>query len=137
MTTKEQWRELGIYNPYNLVERYAAETGEYGVYLSKSVNDGSRMNMGVPHGWVVGRFGYKTNPASTGYRDQDKTFHIFGTNWDAALEEAARWTAERYSLSGEFVAIPGFGGNRFPIEVAEWAKTYPRKVNKGEGASND
>lgn len=138
MTTKAQWAELGIRNAYELVKLYAEDTGGYGVYLSKSVNDGSRMNTGIPSGWYVRRPGYKTDPGKPGFSSAalggNKLFLTWGLDWTAALEEAARWMAERYSLRGEVVSIPGFGVDRFPVEVAEWAKTYPKYALKGEQA---
>lgn len=130
-----KWRGLGVYNSHDLVKVYAQETGEIGVYLAQSSNDGQRINMGVPTGYTVIRPGYYTAQSSQDwhgnmlfnkdYTTVSKVSSRSGSHkerWDAALAEAAEWCAERYKLSGEFVGIAGFGRDRFPVEIATWAK---------------
>lgn len=120
--TRAIWRSLRIFNSHFLVERYAKETGNKGVYLAQSANDGSRVMMGVLTGYRVVRPGFLTDPEARRTRG-NKEFSTFEHEYDWAktLEAAAKWTRERYGV-GEFVAIPGFGRDRFPAEIAEWAK---------------
>lgn len=128
--TKDQWSDHDIHSSHTLVKRYAEETGQVGLYLSKSVNDGARYNMGVTHGWIVVRPGFRTDSEGT-HREPNKVFHVHGAaSWEVAFEQAVEWITNKYGHRGvgsEFVAIPGFGRDRFPIEVARWAKTFKPK----------
>lgn len=123
--TMDKWRSLGVHNSYTLVTQYAKETGEKGVYLAQTANDGSRMSMGTPTGYIVLRPGFKTDPESTNWLDHgNKVFQTFGYayDWAKTLEAAVEWTTEKYGFEGEFVGITGFGRDRFPVEIARWAK---------------
>jgi len=125
--TRAKWRAMRILNSHLLVTRYTEETGEYGVYLGYSSNDGQRMNMGVPTGYVVRRPGYNTDPTGTLTGEYNKIFHTFrfrGTlkeSWEQCYFEAEVWTRAKYNL-GPFGPIPGFGRDRFPSEIIAWAK---------------
>jgi hypothetical protein len=126
-STKDKWKTFGVSNPHNLVSLYATETGNVGVFLHKSTNDGSRLMTGVPHGYQVIRPGFKTDPEGPWTNHGHKTFYA-GRDWGQAFQEAVAWATERFNLSGEFVPITGFGTARFPVEVATWAKNKIKEV---------
>lgn len=120
--TRAQWRLLDVINSHDLVRLYAAETGLPGVYFGYSSNDGSRMNMGVLQGWYVYRPGYKTDPQGPWINHGNKAFSTWGMSMASALQEADEWASNRYGTTRGPVAISGFGRDRFPPEVAAWAK---------------
>lgn len=128
--TKELWRSLRVFNSHNLVSRYVDETGLKGVYLRQTASDGSRMNMSMLTGYTVIRPGFYTDHEKK-YGRGNKEFGTFsfGGDWVQTLEAAATWTTEKYGV-GEFVAIPGFGRDRFPIEIAQWARDTIKKAKK-------
>lgn len=134
VSTQDKWRSAKIHNSYGLVERYTEETGEIGVYIGYSSNDGQRFNIGVHHGYITHRPGYRTdpNPERSYYGDKVfyQTWQAGETNkqrWESALNEAVQWTRERYGV-GAFGPIPGFGRDRFPAEIIAWAKQKVKEL---------
>lgn len=124
MSTINDWRAQGIHNSVNLTARYEAETGRVGVYIYYSSNDGSRFNTGRLDGFSVERPGRKL--------PNESIFRLGTYRYDRSecLAAASAWARDRYKV-GEFVAIPGFGRDRFPREIADWAKSFIKNAKKG------
>lgn len=124
--TMDKWRELGVQSAYILVKRYAGLTGKIGVYASYSNNDGSRMSMGRLDGYHVVRPGYKTDPDGHWTNNGNMAFSKFRADgYPGALAQAKEWANQRYGYGDEdWVPITGFGCDRFPKRIADWAKKY-------------
>lgn len=126
---KEQWHKRNIFNSSNLASMYAEKTGKVGLYLGYSSNDGSRASTGTPTGYQVIRPGFRTdtNPNAHWIDRGHMTFSVYSGGWDAAFANAVAWCADTYGYT-EFVAIPGFGRDRFPKQIATWAKSLEKEV---------
>lgn len=128
MTLASQLRDRKVYNSSNLVSEYAHATGNVGVYISYSHNDGSRMSTGTLDGYHVVRPGFKTDPDGHWTDNGHKAFHASwsrenGDGYDTARSAAIEWTNNRYHTT-EWTRIPGFFKDWFPVEVLAWAKEY-------------
>lgn len=117
----DAFRAKGVYNPHDLVHRYATATGNVGVYLAYQPQD-TVFATGQP-GWYVLRPGYSTDPKAAWYHHGNKFFSNFfsGHDRERSLNAAKQWASERYDVK-QWVKIPGLTWAWFPQEIAEFAK---------------
>jgi hypothetical protein len=132
----DRWREeFRVFNSHGLVRLYHEENpvsdpaNAAPVYIAFSSNDGSRMNMGALTGWYVISPEFQTDPGShwTDHGNMAFSAHLHSQANDLrearmyALRAAQEWCNLKYGTT-EWGSIPGFGRDRFPIEIVKWAK---------------
>jgi hypothetical protein len=119
----DDFRAKRIFNSYDLMTRYAADTGNVGVFISYQGRPSGRMGIGTIPGWRVVRPGYKTDPQAHWSLNGCRVFTQFehSYNKDAALAAAKNWAGDRYNIA-DWEKVPGFGGDWFPKGALEWAK---------------
>lgn len=136
MATKAQWREAKIINTYDLLKRYDKVTGDakHAIAISYSSNDGSRMSMGVLTGWYVWSPFFHTDPNNNRLSGRGRAEFPTSFKGDRAEArilagtEAVNWATEKYGIA-EWVKIPGFGSDLFPVEIAKWAEKFIKDFN--------
>ena len=141
MATKAQWREAKIINTYDLLKRYDKVTGDakHAIAISYSSNDGSRMSMGMLTGWYVWSPFFHTDPSNTRISGRGRAEFPTSFKGDRAEarilagNKAVNWATEKYGIT-EWVKIPGFGSNLFPVEIAKWAEKFIKDFTANRSA---
>lgn len=106
----------------------AGKTGAPDVWLGFRASRGHRDV--TPSGWQVLRPTHKTDPDGPWYYQHNKTF--IGNKADQeVLQQAKDWATAKYKLSGEWVKVPGFGGDWFPAEAVPAIKAA-QKADKAK-----
>jgi len=102
--TKNQLRELKIYNPYNLATRAGSK-----LYIGYIPGENGRMAH-YPY-WAVVGVGFKVNPNSSWYNYGNKRFAI-GCRADKIqmLNDAIQWCYDKYEIPKDQWEKDPFGG---------------------------
>jgi hypothetical protein len=98
--TTNDWRALGVYNPYQL-----CESGGKNVYVAYAGAQTGRAARCAR--WQVIRPGYCTDPKGHWLDNYNKTFVVGGrADKEAKRLEAIAWAAARYGIEGEWERDP-------------------------------
>ena len=91
--TKNDWRELGIFNPHGIQERAKSK-----LYIGYKVQDYGLSGQGA--GWAVYGRDFKTDPDGPWYDRGDKTFSVWGRDdKQTVLVIAMEWVKENYGIT--------------------------------------